>query len=57
MNMAIDIEIAIRCFLESFRMQNRLETYGLYIGFHAVKSKHPLSGRRKAEIHLSVNEE
>jgi hypothetical protein len=47
MNMAIDIEIAIRCFLEGFRMQNRQETYGPYIGFYAVKSKHRLSGGQK----------
>ena len=44
MNMAIDIEIAIRCFLEGFRVQDRRETYGPHIGFYAVKSKHRLSG-------------
>ena len=44
MNMAIDIEIAIRCFLEGFRVQDRRETYGPHIGFYAVKSKNHLSG-------------
>jgi hypothetical protein len=48
MNMAIDIEIAIRYFLEGFRMQDRRETYGPYIGFYAVKSKHRLSGWEKS---------
>jgi len=43
MSMAIDIEIAIRCFLEGFRMQDRLETYVPHIGFYAAQSRHHLS--------------
>ena len=56
MNMAIDIAIPIRCFLEGFHTQDRLATDVPHIGFYAAKSRHHLSvvGEKQKSIYPSM---